>query len=193
MRTNGIGWWLGAIACLAAAGCCDPPLTQTRAVTLRGQEQSNWCWAASGQMVMNTLGASVTQCDEVNRRYGRTDCCNTPTPSACNQTGWPEPDRYGFTFRTTSDAPLTWAQVKEEIHCGGRPFAFSWHWPGGTGHMMVVTGYKTDMGTNYMYVSDPLPQNAGSLNIYTYDYYNTSPGHHTHWNDYYAFVRTGGD
>lgn len=193
MRTNGTAWWFGAIASLAVAGCCDPPLIHSLDVPLLAQEQGNWCWAASGQMVMSFLGARVPQCDQANNRFGRTDCCNTPTPSECNNGGWPEPDKYGFTFSTTSDAPLTWEQVQSEIYCAGRPFAFSWHWPGGSGHMMVVTGYVTISGTNYVAVNDPWPPNVGEHYIYTYDWYDTAPGHHTHWNDYYNFVLVGGE
>jgi len=68
-----------------------------------------WCWAASGEMTMELLGASITQCDEANKRFGRTDCCNNPTPVGCINGGWPEYDKYGFTFSRTSDTALTWA------------------------------------------------------------------------------------
>ncbi len=37
------------------------------------------------------------------------------------------------------------------------------HWSGGGGHMMVIRGYTTARGVNYVYVSDPGPPNVGSL------------------------------
>ncbi len=43
-------------------------------------------------MVMGFLSVSVTQCDEANKRFGRSDCCNSPTPNDCVNGGWPEFD-----------------------------------------------------------------------------------------------------
>src|SRR5262245_40017709 len=85
------------------SGCCTPPIVGSQAVTLRPQETGMWCWAASGEMVMDFLGTNVSQCDEANKRFGRTDCCHNPVPNACINGGWPEFDKYGFTFNTTSD------------------------------------------------------------------------------------------
>src|SRR5215471_14601557 len=130
------------LAALVLSGCCRPNANiGSQPVTLDPQQTSMWCWAASGQMVMGFLGTSVTQCDEANKRFGRSDCCNSPTPGACVNGGWPEFDKYGFTSTRTSNTALTWDQIKKEIYCSKRPFAFSWHWPGGGGHMMVVIGY----------------------------------------------------
>ena len=171
------------------AGCCNPPLTTTHSVTLRPQQTSMWCWAASGQMVMEFLGTNVTQCDEANKRLGRNDCCNNPVPAACVKGGWPEFDKYGFDFKRTSNTALTWSQVKNQIYCAKKPFAFSWHWPGGGGHMMVVTGYTTLEGTNYVYVNDPWAPNVGDQRIDTYDEYVARPGHHTHWDDFYDVTK----
>ena len=147
-----------------------------------------WCWAASGQMCMQFFGVTVEQCDEANKRFGRTDCCNNPVPNDCINGGWPEFDKYGFTFSTTSDAPLTWAQVQDQIYCKGKPFAFSWHWTGGGGHMMVAHGYVTIDGVNYVSVDNPLPVGQGDEYTRTYDDY-VSGTDHTHWNDYYDITK----
>lgn len=186
------------VACLTvalfSAGCCTPGIIGSQSVTLSPQETSMWCWAASGQMCMNFIesSAAVTQCDEANKEFGRTDCCNSPTPAACVQGGWPQPDKYNFTFKTTSDAALSWAQVKDQIYCKKKPFAFSWHWPGGGGHMMVAIGYVTLEGTNYVTVNDPWAPNVGNQWVNTYDWYVASAGDHTHWNDYYDITYKGG-
>src|SRR5262245_11148967 len=101
---------------LVVGGCaCNPPNLSSVSATLRAQEQSNWCWAASGQMIMNFLGVNVTQCQEANQRSGRTDCCSNP--GGCNFTGWPEFAANGFVFDLTSDTALTWAQVRSQIFC----------------------------------------------------------------------------
>jgi hypothetical protein len=179
---------LCAVATAFLSSCCTPSaLIGSQPVPVTGQHTDSWCWAASGQMTMNFLGATVTQCDEANRRFGRTDCCNSPTPAACVMGGWPEYDKYGYTASHTSNAPLTWDQVKEEIYCDKEPFAFSWHWSGGGGHMMVVSGYLQLNGTNYVVINDPLPWDAtagGSQRVSLYTAYVSGTGY-THWDDYY--------
>jgi hypothetical protein len=183
---------LAAALLLTGLACkrgCKPPDSRLLTVTLRPQETSMWCWAASGEMVMEFLGATVEQCDEANRRFGRTDCCNTPTPTACVNGGWPEFNKYGFTFDVTSDAALSWTDVKRQIHCKKKPFAFSWHWTGGGGHMMVATGYRTIDGVRFVCVNNPWPPNVGDQYCHTYDDY-VSGSDHTHWNDYYNVTKS---
>lgn len=181
-------------AVLLCLGCCNPAVIGSQAVTLNPQQTDEWCWAASGEMCMNFIQPSVnvTQCDEANKEFGRTDCCNNPVPDACVNGGWPQPDQYNFSFQTTSDAALSWTDLQSQIYCVKKPFAFSWHWPGGGGHMMVVIGYITLSGTNYVTVNDPWPPNQGNEWVNTYDWYVSSPGDHTHWNDYYNITYKGG-
>jgi hypothetical protein len=187
--------WFCSFPCLIVAGCCNPGNIGSVPVTLDGQQTGLWCWAASGQMTMNYIhpASNVQQCDEANNQFGRSDCCNSPVPNACVNGGWPEYSKYKFSATTTSNAPLTWDQIKNEIYCSKRPFAFSWHWNGGGGHMMVATGYVTIDGTNYVSVNNPLPVASGAQEVYTYDKYVGGPSYdHTHWNDYYAITYTGG-
>ena len=70
-----------------------------------------------------------------NAEFGRSDCCNSPPPSGLRHGGWPEFDKYGFIFVRTSNLLSTWDQLRREpsdaAGCSRRPFAFSWHWPGG--------------------------------------------------------------
>lgn len=173
---------------LLLAGCCRPALIGSQAVPLRPQETSMWCWAASGEMVMDFLGTNVSQCDQANKRFGRTDCCNNPVPGACVNGGWPEFDKYGFSFQTTSDAPLSWDAVKKQIYCKKRPFAFSWHWNGGGGHMMALIGYVTVDDVQYVVINDPWAPNVGDQRIITYDAYVSGSGY-THWDDYYNVTK----
>ena len=147
-----------------------------------------WCWAASGRMVMEFLGAPVEQCRQANQRFNRNDCCNHPVPGGCVMGGWPEFNKYNFTFRMTSREPLTWNAMREQISCKNRPFAFSWAWNGGGGHMMVLIGYATVNGVNYVTINDPWAPNVGDQRIITYDAYSTGSGY-THWDDYYDVVR----
>lgn len=153
-----------------------------------------WCWAASGQMAMEFLGHNVSQGVQANNEFGRTDCTNTPVPAACIQGGWPEFSKYSFSSSHTTDAALTWDQVREQIYCKGKPFAFTWHWSGNGGHMMAAIGYNTVSGVNYVEVNDPWPPNvgtSGNASIKTYSAYVSGSGY-THWDDYYDVTYTGG-
>jgi len=168
------------------AGCCNPEPAKTLPVTLQLQEADNWCWAASGEMIMEYMGANIEQCDEANKRLGRSDCCNKPTPGACDKTGWPEFDKYGFTSKHTSNAALSWKQVKTQLSCKKKPFAFTWKYEGTGGHMMVATGYRTVDGINFVLGYDPLKEPLLPANkaYIPYDEY-VSGSYYTHWDDYY--------
>jgi len=109
-------------------------------VTLEWQKTSEWCWAASGQMIMNFLGPTyVPQSYEANEAFSRTDCTSCPTPDACVSPGWPQFSTWGFNSNTTSwSTALTWNQVLGQINAG-KPFMFSWEWNGGGAHAMVAT------------------------------------------------------
>ncbi len=189
---------------------CKPALVGSLAVPLHPQETSNWCWAASGQMVMDYLGHSVSQCAQANHLFSRTDCCTIdlcPVPTeapqydtlgnciGCACGGWPEFGNWGFNSTRTSDKALTWDQVKNEISnepcCSKRPFTFTWHWPGGGGHTMVAKGYLSLSGVNYVVMLDPWSPCVGDETIITYDFYNTASTHHTHWDDFYEITYVG--
>ncbi|HEY2323762.1 MAG TPA: papain-like cysteine protease family protein [Thermoanaerobaculia bacterium] len=183
-----------AVALLLTSGCCTPSaVIGSQPVPITGQHTDSWCWAASGEMTMNFLGANpaVAQCDEANRRFGKSDCCNSPTPAECINGGWPEYDKYGFTASVTSDAPLSFAEIQNQIYCRREPFAFSWHWSGGGGHMMVVSGYLVLSGQQYVTINDPEPwmtTGGGSQRISLYTDYVSGSGY-THWNDYYNITK----
>lgn len=176
-------------------GCCVPGPAESLAVTLHPQETRMWCWAASAQMVMDYLGHNVSQCVQANNRFGRTDCCNTPVPSACVNGGWPEFNKYGFDFKTTSWAPLSWQKLKEQIstaaNCKKRPFCFTWKWNGSGGHVLVAVGYITVGGIDLVEILNPGPVNVGTHRWITYEAY-VSGSNYTHWHDYYDIEYIGG-
>jgi hypothetical protein len=180
--------FIGIVALLNSCICIPNKIIGSQPVALRPQETSMWCWAASGEMCMEFLGKTVTQCDEANKRFGRTDCCNSPVPSACVNGGWPEFDKYGFTASITSDAALSWDDIQKQIYCLKKPIAFSWHWTGGGGHMMVIIGYAVINNVNYLSINDPWSPNIGNQRFITYDEY-VSGSDHTHWNDYYNITK----
>jgi hypothetical protein len=159
-------------------------------VPLFPQQNSMWCWAASGQMCMTFLGATVdvSQCTQANNEFGKTNCCNNPTSSPCLNGGWPEFSKYGFSAQTTNNTALSWAQIQTQIGCLNKPIAFSWHWTRGGGHMMVITGYAIIDGENWVFINDPGAPNVGSQYSITYEDY-VSGSDHTHWNDFYDITK----
>lgn len=160
-----------------------------------------WCWAASGQMVMDYLGNNVAQCIQANNQFGRADCpCDqcgdTPLPNPpCVEGGFPEFDRYGFTFQRTSGTALTWKELTDELsrnrRCGGTPIAFTWQYKDHLGrddggHIMVATGYFEVDGVQYVTINDPrsLGPCAGDQKSITYSAYVSGNGY-THWDDFH--------
>jgi len=69
-----------------------------------------------------------------------------------------------------------------------RPFCFAWHWPGGGGHMMVARGAMIREELQFVAVNDPWPPCVGDSAFVAYGFYNTWPGDHTHWDDYYEVI-----
>ena len=100
---------------------CDASPSASLKVTLRPQETKMWCWAASGQMVMEYLGRKVAQCEEANHRFGRDDCCpsaGAEVPSDCVIGGWAEYKKWGFSFKKTTNYALTWDELVAQLSSG---------------------------------------------------------------------------
>jgi hypothetical protein len=165
----------------------------TLPVEPRHQEASDWCWAACGEMIMDHLGTDVSQCQLANDEFwasrGEIDCCEHKTSSPCNKTAFPHFEDYGFTCKKTQNAPLSWRQVKSQIQTKRKPFAFSWHWNGGSGHMMVMVGCGTADGEKWIEYWDPLAQIGTDYKLTTYDAYVKGNGY-THWDDLYDVTKS---
>jgi hypothetical protein len=189
MKFRLVAW--NFVTAVVLAGCCNPPPDHSLPVTLRLQETDSWCWAASGEMIMEYLGASIEQCDAANKQFERNDCCNSPVPWPCIDGGWPQFDKYGFTSSNTTNAALSWTQVKSQLYCKKKPFAFTWKFLGGGGHMMVAAGYRTVNGINFVYGYDPLPfdQLLGAGKAYIPYQTYVSGSDYTHWDDYYDVTK----
>jgi hypothetical protein len=166
-------------------------------VALIGQEATNWCWAASAQMIAAYWGKKSPQCRQVQAEGHVSGCCNatdhaaSPLPNGCDTTGWPDDTFSQDTLQfSIANSQLSWEQVKGEID-KGQPFAFSWLYNNGNqGHMMVAIGYveaQTTAGPirqiRYM---NPLPISEGEPDQISYDLYVSQPGNYRHWKDYYG-------
>jgi hypothetical protein len=164
------------VACAAYAVMGVPRIgwsAESVILDVRGyaQEAEQWCWAASGQTVMEFLApelkGEVCQCRQAELRLSGVKCCSsgdscTPLGSLdplCRDPGWPEFGKYGFDVRTTCDPipesdwdqcegeALTWRQLTDEIR-SGRAVIFSQR-PSdqrrevAVGHSMIAFGYNT--------------------------------------------------
>lgn len=155
------GWTKPSVVIKYEAGKCEcyPPESYTLNVERITQEASNWCWAATGQMVMKYFGKDVTQCEQAALWLKKSDnkivdCCKeTSIPSVCDISLFPLLDYYNFTEDYAKDR-LTWEQVKEEIFCKKKPYysrvttSYGPHW-------VVVIGYTTSGGKKYLVINDP--------------------------------------
>jgi hypothetical protein len=164
---------LVAAASLVASVVSAREACQERTLSLlyAPQQGASWCWAASGQMVMELLGQEpreACQCRQAEAVLGAEGCCHSspsciPTaslPARCDEPRWlafaEKPALYAFDYRTTCDAlpkrqddegcdgrALTWRELAAEV-CAGRPVIAALRSPGATrGHTVVVKGIST--------------------------------------------------
>jgi hypothetical protein len=163
------------MALLVVAPAWGREACQERTLSLRYAPQPvgarNWCWAASGQMLLELLGEQPTeacQCRQVEEILDVKGCCSergsclpaAQVPPRCDEPRWPafveRPGRFPFDYRTTCDdlprrheddgcraRPLGWYAITAEI-CKGRPLIAALRPPGsGIGHLVVVKGFST--------------------------------------------------
>jgi hypothetical protein len=186
---------LSLLVIAIAQGCCNPEIVGSVPNTLRPQETNNWCWAATTQMLASHLGISVTQCDLANHRFGKTNCCDektsgTPCPKTddCNTPGWLELDYAGVKFSESSTA-LSWDDVQKQLYCSKKPMGYAYGTPGVVGHVLVIKGYITVGGTDYVILNDPWSPCSGTERLITYADYSDPPGSSTHWNTWYNIAK----
>ena len=108
---------------LAPATTPGQEACQERILSLRfsppAGHANNWCWAASGQMIMELLGEEpkkACQCRQAEQVLGVKGCCVTPSscvpaeelPARCDRPRWPafveKSELFSFGYTTTCDA-----------------------------------------------------------------------------------------
>ncbi len=143
------------------------------------QQQEQWCWAASCQMILSYYGYSSSQCAMANWCFYQSTCCNSVvwpdgTGYYCNQPNY----IYGYgrgmkevliqwgpIYSSGQMSALAWSTVQSESNAG-RPFVigFSWLPIGSGGHAMVGKGYSG----SYVYYNDPWPGHGASYALYSW-------------------------
>ncbi|MBV9123045.1 MAG: C39 family peptidase [Planctomycetes bacterium] len=205
---------LGCLAVLLGAteSCAQPAVEKDDEQVLPSpfhpQEHDNWCWAASGQMVMEYLGdpsKDYTQCAQVDKKLNKQGACSPPTGDPFQQwrqiydvTGWPQFDQFGFTAKSTESRPdkfLSWQEIKQQIQ-SKRPFCFTIEWLQLGGHMVVVRGYRVSGGDREVLIYDPYPPKIGRDDIHIpYEIFCDNPeglsgyAPYHHWRDYYDITK----
>jgi hypothetical protein len=57
--------------------------------------------------------------------------------------------------------------------------------PGVVGHVVIIKGYITVAGTNYVILDDPMPLCSGTERLITYEEYADPAGTATHWRTWF--------
>jgi hypothetical protein len=118
-------------------------------VPVVGQQESEWCWAASNKMVFeyDSPLPPVLQCEEANGATGRSDCCTNPGSASCNQGDSDAGGKYPFAyFGAPSGMPLTWDQLRYQILVINKPLTFGWNWVRGLSHPLILDRVTKESG-----------------------------------------------
>lgn len=142
----------------------EPPRRVTLPVDMRPQETELWCWAATGQMTMEYLGKKVSQSEQANQLFGRTDCDDRPVPKPCIRGGAVVLKPFNFRADVTT-APMTEEEIVRQIATVKKPIPFGRRWAGGGGHIALVVGYlRTTDGKLLLEILDPYPPRGKNKN-----------------------------
>lgn len=153
------------------------------AFTMQSQLASNWCWAATSNSVSHYYWflSAWTQCTIVNAELNRTDACTSPIPSGAN-VPWYLDRALSRTnnFVSITGGQASFALIRSEIDAG-RPVGARIGWNGGGGHFMVIYGYSTWFGVEYLDIDDPIYGKSHlTLNDFATDYQGSGT-----WTHYY--------
>jgi hypothetical protein len=139
------------LACVAIAG--NSIRAQILTVPQKNQEQSQWCWAATSQAVLEYYGISKTQTEIA--QYG-TNGTNDWNWLYGSTTG---PTRNGVDLilnhfgSISSTGQANWCTLEfitAEL-TGRRPVPIRWGWDAGGGHILVIHGVADSL----VYLMDP--------------------------------------
>lgn len=181
----------------AAAWRRKPPPAQAVPVdlcfTMKGQEQTNWCWAAVTQSIATFYRVpSMNQCALVGKILGLQSnnfCCGNGGTPICNQQWYLHlalgavQCLHGVVGRARPAIPLE--EVKFELGLG-QPVGVRVEWAAGPakggGHFVVISGWKQGAsGDAYVTVQDPWGPSTEQMPIQEFaDNYGTDKGVWTH-------------
>lgn len=173
-------------------------------VPIKGQQHSNWCWAACSDAILTYYHKDTTQYDiaffACTSQVWCEDCslCYEPTAACCDSGNYlhdPEVDgdvaevlsHFGSISSTWDGTYLTEEKIISEV-CDDhkRPFIMSWYWTKGGAHALVGRGIDKRGRVHYM---DPEPVGRGSYHISSYSYVCSSSVHK--WSETLSLTTNG--
>jgi hypothetical protein len=103
------------------------------------QAESNWCWAACGEMLLNLPGkARRSQCQIADAQFGPNCCAMPHAPPACDRGQWPFVAYPPLGLPTTTiRRSLTIAEIRGELQAG-KPVQACFQWTGGNQTHVVL-------------------------------------------------------
>jgi hypothetical protein len=166
-----------AVPSASAAGYTSNKLNFTE----QAQQNSNWCWAATGNSVAAYYGYNYSQNQFCNMAFGNylnASCGNYQASLADDQNAFAQigisTGNYVYTY-------LYYSSIIREVDAG-RPVMARIQWSSGGGHMEVLYGY--DQSQSWVYWGNPWPS-SNRYNWATYNYYvSNSSFSWTHSLDY---------
>ena len=134
--------------------------SQNRNVPQIPQEQTEWCWAACAQMVLQFYGTDVQQCSLASQLFGIPNCCSKPAPELCKNPAQVPDIASVFTDNGRSaptfvDDNVTFETLQSEIN-ENRPVEIGFDWGNDNGHQVLVCGWRIDAVGPLLLVNDPL-------------------------------------
>jgi hypothetical protein len=117
-------------------------------------------------------------------RLARCHEAQCPKNDDCNTPGWVDLDFVGAKASETASA-RSWAEVKSEIFCDRATMGYAYGTPGVVGHVVVINGYQSANGTDYLQLHDPWSPCAGTVRLLSYADYVDPAGTSTHWNTWF--------
>jgi Papain-like cysteine protease AvrRpt2 len=123
------------------------------------QEQTEWCWAACAQMVLQFYGNfTVGQCDLASQMFGES-CCGNPSAPLCNKPSQVPTlaniyTPYGHSAVLIQNY-VPFETLQSEINAN-RPVEIGLNWGNETGHQLLVCGWDIDSLGQRLLVNDPL-------------------------------------
>ncbi|MEV4614467.1 papain-like cysteine protease family protein [Kitasatospora sp. NPDC049258] len=136
-------------------------------ITMQQQQQSNWCWAGSGNTVAAYFGYSYTQNQFCNAAFNRSINSSCPNNQATLGNVQTALNWIGINPGSYVTGYLRYSTVQTEIDAN-RPIETRIEWSSGGGHMQLIYGY--DVGSNWVYWGDPWPSSS-RYNWADYAYY----------------------
>ncbi len=153
---------IAAAAMLAAGSSC---LGAVLEVPQYNQEQDQWCWNASAQMVLAFYGNSYSQTAIANWAVGGQNIPNYLYGSTDSSMHGDDEilQHFGSLGSTGQASALSLNETSTEIGAS-KPIMLRWGWNGGGGHIAVIHG----VDGNTVYVRDPWPANGSQIQSYAW-------------------------